>query len=410
MRRVTPLALMPLLALVACSDATDPSVRPGVPASLDATRGDAQTALPGNPLQDSLEVWVRDDQGLPLSGISVAWRVADGGGSASPVTSATNGAGRARTTWTLGVSEGVNRLEAGVDGLPSVGFTAMGAAPPGRAFDDRHDDFTGPQVHVLYVVPHGGVDRALDTNGVLAHSVSSLHAWFRAHSGGLSIRFDTDGGELDVGFVRLASSDAEIEEEGAFVVTRIEADLRAAGRLGPDKNYLVYYDGASRYACGGAAWPPRIPGRIAAMYLRGAPGGNPCPVEFATSPSQFPGYWEFAALHDLLHTFGVVSSRAPHHTPLYPGHVPEPNDLMYTGTANWVLDATTAIDVGRDDYVGPSLPAGVESIQVSPYVSAGGAIAVPAQAAPSAERLRTLRREAAQLPVHAPLSPVSGHN
>lgn len=409
-RRVVPPGLMPLLALLACSDATDPPVTPGIPASLDATQGDAQAALAGNPLPDSLEVWARDGQGLPLSGISVTWRVVDGGGTARPVTSATNGAGRARTAWTLGVGEGANRLEATVEGLSPVGFTATGTVPAGRAFGDRPDDLAGPQVHVLYVVPFDGIGRALDTNGVLARSVSSFHAWFRAHSDGLSIRFDTGGGELDVGFVRLASSDAEIEEEGAYVVTRIEADLQAAGHIDPDKNYLVYYDGASQYACGGAAWPPQVPGRVAAMYLHGAPGGNPCPINFANSAAEFPGYWEFAALHDLLHTFGIVSSRAPHHTPLYPGHVPETNDLMYTGTANWMLDATTTIDVGDDDYFGPAVPAGVETIEVSPYVSAGGAVSGPEQLAPGAERLRTLMKHAAQLPVHPPLRAVSGHS
>src|SRR5690606_31815489 len=129
---------------------------------------------------------------------------------------------------------------------------------------------------------------------------------------------------------------AEMAAQDPFIVIRLEELLRAAGRLRDDKRYLIYYEGTSGHACGGAAWPPQVPGQSAAMYLRGRPGAT-CPTGFVDSPSGFPTYWEFAMLHDALHVLGIVSPEAPHHTPDFPAHVPEPLDLMYSGTAAWQL-------------------------------------------------------------------------
>ena len=339
---------------------------------MDVVVGDGQASWVGNPLPDSLTVRILDEGGAPLEDVSVSWEVEGGAGSVSPRITPTDASGEARTTWILGDEEGQGMVRAVVVGLPPVTFTATARIPAGRVFEDRPDDATGPQIHVLYVVPGGGTDRALDVDGVLARSVASFHAWFRAHTR-LSIRFDTHDGALDVTFVRLVGTDQAIAETGAGVLHEIASELEASGRLQPEKNYLVYYDGHSTYACGGAAWPPRLPGRVAAMYLQGEPDGGHCPLDFVASADGFPGYWEFAALHDLLHTFGVVSPAAPHHTEAYPGHVPEPNDLMYSGPGPWVLDATTTVDVGGDDYFGPSVPVGVTRLDASLFVIADSA-------------------------------------
>ena len=107
----------------------------------------------------------------------------------------------------------------------------------------------------------------------------------------------------------------------------------------------------------------------------------PASSPFVSSATAFPGYWEFAMLHDLVHTLGVVARNAPHHTAGFPAHVPEPNDLMYSGSAPWVIDQTTVIDVGGDDYFGASVPAGVTRLENSPYLTAAAATAPGASAA-----------------------------
>ncbi|MEX2177854.1 MAG: hypothetical protein WD801_04030 [Gemmatimonadaceae bacterium] len=271
---------------------------------------------------------------------------------------------------------------------------------PDRFVDDRPDDFAGPQVHVMYVLPSDAADLEFDLNGTLATSVASFSAWFAERSG-LAIRFDTHDGALDVTGFRLDSSDEEMKALGPSLLFGIESRLDAAGKLAQDKIYLVYYDGTSTYACGGASWP----GRIAAMYLRGLPSGANCGLQqFVSSPTQFPRYWEFAALHDLHHTFGIVSPNAPHHTVDYPAHVPEENDLLYSGPGPWIINATTVIDVDGDDYFGANVPAGVANLSLSPFVApAQGQTRVAWQhAAPEADAM--LRNAVEHLPVHVPFT------
>jgi hypothetical protein len=42
---------------------------------------------------------------------------------------------------------------------------------------------------------------------------------------------------------------------------------------------------------------------------------------------------------------------------------------MFSGPESWILDATTTVDVGGDDYFGPSVPVGVTRLDASPFVT-----------------------------------------
>ena len=97
----------------------------GPAASLAKTAGDNQTAAAGSAVPIPPSVIVKDANGNPKSGVSVAFAVVSGGGSITGATPVTNGAGVASVgSWTLGNSPGVNSLSATVTGLPSVTFTA----------------------------------------------------------------------------------------------------------------------------------------------------------------------------------------------------------------------------------------------------------------------------------------------
>jgi hypothetical protein len=235
--------------------------------------------------------------------------------------------------------------------LVTCGSAAQGAqrALP-RATADRPDEVQGAQLHAVYAVPSDGEDRALDTSGAIAASVDSFQRWLARETGGPALRLDTSGGELDVTFVRLPKSDAEIASRGAFVRDELESLLGGAGHLRAGKLYAVYYDGRSTFSCGGGAWPPRLPGRVGAMYLRGEPPGSPpCSVNPLASPGGEPGYMDIGMLHELVHTLGFVAECAPHHT--RSGHASDsPNDLMWAGDAPWELPPR--LDIGRDDYFG----------------------------------------------------------
>jgi hypothetical protein len=88
---------------------------------------------------------------------------------------------------------------------------------------------------------------------------------------------------------------------------------------------------------------------VATLYLRGEPpGAPPCSSNCFAQSENAPGYLEFAMLHELVHTVGVVPTCAPHHT--QSGHVSDdPRDLMYAGPLPW---NPSILDIGRDDYYG----------------------------------------------------------
>ena len=211
------------------------------------------------------------------------------------------------------------------------------------------DELLGKQVHFMYVLPADGTDEALDTNGAIARSISAFQTWLGQQTGGRRLRVDTLAGAPDITFYRMPQSDAPIAASGAFVRDRIEAQLKAAGFNAPGKIYAVFYGGSSTRACGGGAWPPTLPGIVAALYLKGMPpGAPPCATNPVGANPSVPGYMDYAILHETLHTIGIVGTCAPHHTRA--GHVSDdPRDLMYAGDQPW---RPSLLDIGHDDYYG----------------------------------------------------------
>jgi hypothetical protein len=216
-----------------------------------------------------------------------------------------------------------------------------------RSTVDRPDDFAGLQVHVIYAVPSDGVDRAFDTSGGIESSTASYQTWLAGQTGGRTLRFDTHQGSLDITFQRLPRPDAEYVARGRGARDLIEQDLRASGLVTWQKVYPVYYDGANDLTCGGASWPPALPGTVFAFYLRSViPGLVPCFASGFAEAGEPPRYTEFAVLHDFMHDLGIVGPCSPHFWDA--GHVNEnPNDLMWSGTGSWT---PSILDVGRDDY------------------------------------------------------------
>lgn len=260
----------------------------------------------------------------------------------------------------------------------------------GRAEADRGDDSALDQVRVLYILPSDGADRQLDTSGQICNSVRGFATWFHDRSN-VYLRFDTMGGELDIGFVRLPVTDVvmrgsdpnntSIDTGTAFVRERIERELVRMGMIEPNKLYAVYYDGSSFWACGGGAYPPLIIARVGAMYLRGTPGGQTTPCSDVRpwgEPSLVPNYIDYGMLHETVHTLGFAPDAAPNEHAT--GHVfdataPDPaRDLMYSPRLGmpdppWNIDAAGGLilDINNDDYWQPTTGADVaQSSLLSP--------------------------------------------
>jgi hypothetical protein len=278
----------------------------------------------------------------------------------------------------------------GIDVTPDSGGTVVDAMPDspdapmvdmpeipvgcvdGRVTADRADDSSFDQIRFLYVLPSDAIDRQRDTNGQICNSIRGIATWFHAQTS-TYLRLDTSGDLIDVGFVRLTKTDAQmrgtdpnntsIDTGTAFVRERIERELVQMGLIASNKLYGVYYDGSSVYACGGGAYPPLIEDRVGAVYLQGMPPGTtkPCGDSFPWGQASLvPSYIDYAVLHELVHSMGIVPNSSPNEHAQ--GHVFDATataparDLMYSprtsGDPAWATNNANGllIDINSDDY------------------------------------------------------------
>jgi adhesin/invasin len=101
----------------------------GVPTQIAVNGGDSQTAVAGAAVANAPSVIVKDANNNPVSGVSVTFAVASGGGSLTGATTTTNANGVATVgSWTLGTTMGTNSLTATAGSIAPVGITANGTA------------------------------------------------------------------------------------------------------------------------------------------------------------------------------------------------------------------------------------------------------------------------------------------
>jgi hypothetical protein len=267
-----------------------------------------------------------------------------------------------------GTSAGQGGTSAGQGGTSAgQGGTGPMSCEPGRHLGDQSDDEEGfYQIKVNYVLPSDGIDEELDLNGKIEDSVKAWSQWFAAQTGGIAFRLDTCDGNLDIRFVRLSRTEAELKAKGVFIRDAIEEEMGQMGLLSSTKLESVYYGGDAAETCGSAAWPPALIGRVGAVYLKGT-FSNPSIPPCASNPLgnvEQPTYFDFSMLHEIVHLLGFAPSCAPHH--VLSGHVSDsPNDLMYAGSLPW---NPTTLDVGNDDYFGANIP-GCPDLSTSVFLS-----------------------------------------
>jgi plastocyanin len=120
------LSLLVALALVDCGGGGGGGGGTGpTPNTIAVSAGNNQVGAAGTALAESLAVIVRDQGGAPLAGVNVTFTIAAGGGSVSPASRATNAAGIAKTSRTLGPNAGTQTVNAGAGSLTPVQFSAV---------------------------------------------------------------------------------------------------------------------------------------------------------------------------------------------------------------------------------------------------------------------------------------------
>ena len=107
---------------------------------LTKVSGDGQEGLVGEQLAKPFVVSVLDQNGSAFAGAVVTFSVTAGGGTLSATTVTTDANGRAVTRLTLGSELGTNTVEATVEGLKFVTFTAIGQATADSDGDELADD------------------------------------------------------------------------------------------------------------------------------------------------------------------------------------------------------------------------------------------------------------------------------
>jgi hypothetical protein len=217
--------------------------------------------------------------------------------------------------------------------------TAAVAAPQARATQDRADDATGLQLHVLYVLSADAEDKQLDTNGAIARSVAAANDWLARQTGGSRLRLDTAGGQLDVTFFRSTKTHAQLGATPDDWHAALSDELAAAGFEAPNKCYAYYYGGGEQ-------------GHGAGAHVVGVGGSGYASVlmsqcvdcELGTTEA---GPEEFTLLHETIHALGFVPKCAPHATDT--DHTnDDPADLMYAESS--ADGAPPHLDARHDDY------------------------------------------------------------
>lgn len=207
-----------------------------------------------------------------------------------------------------------------------------------RAISDRPDDYSGSQIHVIYAVPKGGVDRQLDLTSTIPFSLGAINRWLETQIG-RKVRFDTYNGDLDIQFVQLPRTNAEyMATNDKF--RQLRADITPVAPTGP-KNLLVFYEGPGASAeCGTSTMPQTTSGQqFSAVYLVG--GGSPgCWLDTATSATAAATTYDSIPMHELFHGFGA------NHLPAFPT-APYPTEDYWKEECDLMFSYSNTTCTGR---------------------------------------------------------------
>ncbi len=207
-----------------------------------------------------------------------------------------------------------------------------------RTTVNQADDKSGFQVHFIYVLPKGTVDRQWDTNGTISGWIIEAQTWLQKNLG-RQISIDTFNGKPDISFLPSQYSLQELcrtcgtESKVAVEAYSQDSTLRKAKTL-----FFIFSETLGAGNCG---WATR-PGNTALSH--GDPALSNC---FSGATSAGISSKAQIIVHELFHSFGV------RHTCI------NDSDLMI-GTPECTIDRNTfrrvltTLDKPRKNYIGGS--------------------------------------------------------
>lgn len=191
-----------LVVVVVCACSSDSSGGPPAGATvstLAANAGNNQIGAAGQALATALSVVARDAGNNPVSGVTVTWAVASGGGSVAPATSTTDAAGSASASRTLGPGAGTQTTTATVAGVAPVTFSAVAQIQGATQMGSR---FQSPLTDTVLATTIAEPLIALVTNQSGTPVPGVIVGWSASGGGAVSHTVDTTdaGGESQVNY------------------------------------------------------------------------------------------------------------------------------------------------------------------------------------------------------------------
>ncbi len=246
----------------------------------------------------------------------------------------------------------------GLDPLANDPFRSESQFEQERSHVDRQDDYSGPQIHVVYAIASDGEDREMDTNGTVGEMLANMQA-FLGERTGQQFRMDTHAGEPDISFVRLGATENDLllHREGQDPVVDVERLGRLLDELverDSEKIYAVFYtfDWGENYVTGSAGHAVNVAGTYISHISLGR-FGNP----------RRQRIFETTMIHEVFHLLGAVPNCAPNQGR---GNHAIDHDLDVMSNSGRPQWEWTHIDWGNDDYFGHGREDCVD-IALSPY-------------------------------------------
>lgn len=236
-----------------------------------------------------------------------------------------------------------------------------------RSLVNRPDDFTGPQVHVIYAVPKGGVDRQLDLTNRVPYSLAAINNWLQGQIG-RKVRFDTYQGELDITFAQLPKTNAVYDSDPAVKTWSIRFDLGQLGLNMDGKNLLVFYAGGNPTLCGESSIPTGpFAGQFSIVYAES------CWTSPAPTPTSTVAFSDWLPMHEMFHAFGAY--HVPEVTPAQTLQLTQQEelytvcDLMYVNSINVCAGGKYLDALGRYYYSATVFTDGRVNTYDSPFLT-----------------------------------------
>lgn len=231
-------------------------------------------------------------------------------------------------------------------GLALISVTNTNAALNSRSLVDRPDDFSGYQIHVVYVAARDSVDSKWDTSGKIHSWIQESQNWLDKQIG-RKLLFDTYRGNADITFVSSKYSREELCHLKCDGLGKLEEEyvLKNSSYDGSKTVLFVLNEDLDKNYCGWA----NTPGNFALLSL----GSSKCDDQ--TALKTYGMTWPaITLLHELFHSYGI-GHKCFDSTDLMIGS-PECKDKI-------ALKFTT-LDSRRNQYIGSESSDGIDLLKL----------------------------------------------